>query len=135
VGWRTRCPQVQHPLLIHPQQALSRVQATVGVEFTTPHTRDLRPPPLGGMDLRPQVPLLSLLHSCKRPFSSFLFFIHAGAERWASGRWCAIIFAIFFFYLQSETHPKIGMSPFSCNWLLTCNIRRDFRVCLHFIFL
>jgi hypothetical protein len=132
VGWRTRCPQVQHPLLIHLQQALSRVQATISVEFTTPHTRDLRPLPLGGMDLRPQVPLLSLLHSCKRPFSSFFFFIHVGAEQWGMVRHH---FCYIFFYLQSETHPKIGMSPFSCNRPLTCNIRRGFRVCLHFIFL
>jgi hypothetical protein len=46
---------------------------------------DPRSPPLRGMDPRLQVSLLSLLHSCRHPSSSFVFFIHAGADQ--RGAW------------------------------------------------
>jgi hypothetical protein len=78
-------------------------------------SRSLRLQPLRGVDLRPQVPLLSLLHSRKRPSSSFLFFIHTRATRWrvdpTGGRYDIVRVPTLSLFFFGFFHPQLRCAP------------------------
>jgi hypothetical protein len=92
------------------------------------------------MDPRPQVALLSLLHSRWRPSSSFLFFIHAGASQRCAdltGSRDSVIHVSSpsFYFLPFSTHnPRLGDTCLR----LAYNMRYDFgdvlvaRLCFDF---